>query len=276
MTVAGRLRVATWNVNSIRTRVQRVVDWLARAEVDVLAMQETKCSDAQFPAMDFLAAGYEVAHCGHDQWNGVAIASRVGLEDVQCDFDGQPGWSRGDEAARPEARALGATCAGVRVWSLYVPNGRAVDDPHYRYKLDWLAALRHTAHAWLDRDPHAAIALAGDWNVAPTDDDVWDIDFFRGSTHVSGPEREAFASIETTFADVVRPFTPGPGVYTYWDYTQLRFAKREGMRIDHILASPALAGRVVHAEIVREERKGGKTRIGSPSDHAPVLIDVEN
>ncbi len=272
--MTATLRVATWNVNSVRARVQRVVDWLGRAEVDVLAMQETKCSDSQFPTMPFLAAGYEVAHHGYDQWNGVAIASRVGLDDVQVDFDGQPGWTTDGAAAGPEARALAATCAGVRVWSLYVPNGRAVDDPHYHYKLEWLAALRDTAQSWLQRDPQASIALAGDWNVAPTDDDIWDVEFFRGSTHVTEPERRAFGAIESNFPDVVRPFTPGPGVFTYWDYTQLRFAKREGMRIDHILASPALARRVVHAEIVREERKGGKTRIGSPSDHAPVLIDV--
>ena len=275
LVVTGTLRVATWNVNSIRARVQRVVDWLTRAEIDVLTMQETKCSDTQFPAMPFLAAGYEVAHCGYDQWNGVAIASRVGLADVQHDFEGQPTWSRDGSAARSEARALGATCAGIRVWSLYVPNGRSLDDPHYRYKLQWLAALRDTAHSWLQHDPQAPIALTGDWNVAPTDEDVWDVDFFRDSTHVSEPERAAFDAIETGFPDVVRPFTPGPGVYTYWDYTQLRFAKRQGMRIDHILASPALARRVRNAEIVRDERKGGKTRIGSPSDHAPVLIDVD-
>lgn len=263
------LRIATWNVNSIRTRVDRVVDWMQRAEIDVLAMQETKCSDEQFPAMTFLGAGYEVVHCGHDQWNGVAVASRVGIEDVQTGFDGQPGFGGKDEA-----RALGVTCGGVRVWSLYVPNGRTVTDPHYRYKLEWLAALRNTAQSWVSDDPQAQIALVGDWNIAPTDDDVWDVEFFRGSTHVTAPEREAFAAIESSFADVVRPFTPGPGVYTYWDYTQLRFPKRQGMRIDFILASPALADRVVHAEIARDERKTGKDRIGSPSDHAPVFIDL--
>lgn len=266
---AGRLRIATWNVNSIRARADRVVDWLQRAEVDVLAMQETKCADEKFPAMTFLGAGYEVAHCGHDQWNGVAIASRVGLDDVAVGFDGQSTWD-----GRAEARALGATCAGVRVWSLYVPNGRSVTDPHYRYKLEWLAALRNTAESWLHGDPEAQIALVGDWNIAPRDDDVWDIEAFRDSTHVTEPERQAFAAIEESFADVVRPHAPGPGAYTYWDYTQLRFAKREGMRIDFILGSPALARRVAHAEIVRDERKGGKNRIGTPSDHAPVLVDL--
>ena len=263
------MRIATWNVNSIRARAERVVDWMVRADVDVLAMQETKCSDDQFPMMTFLGAGYEVTHCGHDQWNGVAIASRIGFDDVQTGFDGQP-----EFGGKNEARALGATCGGVRVWSLYVPNGRTVEDPHYRYKLDWLAALADNATDWLQRDPGARIALVGDWNIAPTDEDVWDTEFFRGSTHVTEPERTAFAAIESSFADVVRPFTPGPGVYTYWDYTQLRFPKKQGMRIDFILASPELAREVTHAEIVRDERKTGKERIGSPSDHAPVFIDV--
>ena len=260
------MRLATWNVNSVRARAERVVDWMTRTEVDVLAMQETKCTDEQFPAMTFLAAGYEVAHCGHGQWNGVAIASRIGFDDVQVGFDGQPHW---DEST--EARALGATCGGVRVWSLYVPNGRAVSDPHYRYKLEWLAALRDAAQSWLAREPQAQIALTGDWNIAPHDEDVWDMAVFAHSTHVTAPEREAFAAIEASYADVVRPFTPGE--FTYWDYTQLRFPRREGMRIDFILASPALAERVTNAEIARDERKTGKNRIGSPSDHAPVLVD---
>lgn len=265
----GGLRVATWNVNSVRARADRVVDWMQRAEVDVLAMQETKCADSQFPAMTFLAAGYEVAHCGHDQWNGVAIASRVRFDDVATGFDGAPQWKGVDEA-----RAIGATCAGVRVWSLYVPNGRTVADPHYRYKLDWLAALRDTSQRWLADNPSAQIAMMGDWNIAPRDEDVWDVEVFRNSTHVTEPERAAFADIEQSYADVVRPFTPGPGTYTYWDYTQLRFPKREGMRIDFILASPTLATRVTNAEIVRDERKTGKNRIGAPSDHAPVFVDL--
>lgn len=259
------MRIATWNVNSIRTRVDRVTDWLSRADVDVLAMQETKCTDAQFPAMPFAALGYEIAHVGLNQWNGVAIASRVGLENVEIGFDGQPEWQ-----ALAEARAIGATCGGVRVWSLYVPNGRTLADPHYPYKLEWLAALRDSASTWIADDPSLPVALTGDWNIAPTDEDVWDPAFFEGSTHVSAPERAAFAAmVDAGFADVVRPFTPGPGVYTYWDYTQLRFPKKQGMRIDFILGSDALAQRVTHAEIVREERKGK-----SPSDHAPVLIEV--
>jgi exodeoxyribonuclease-3 len=279
------LRLATWNVNSIRSRVDRVTDWLARAEVDVLAMQETKCSDAQFPTLPFLELGYEVAHVGFNQWNGVAIASRVGLDNIEIGFEGQPTWSgkpdvRRAGAQRPgvepaaaaEARAISATCDGVRVWSLYVPNGRTLDDPHYLYKLDWLAALRDTASSWLADDPSAQIALVGDWNIAPTDDDIWSVEFFEGSTHVSEPERKAFdAIVDAQFTDVVRPFTPGPGVYTYWDYTQLRFPKKQGMRIDFILASPTLAARVADAQIVREERKGK-----APSDHAPVLIDVRH
>lgn len=273
----GILRVATWNVNSIRSRLDRVVDWLARADVDVLAMQETKCSDAQFPTLPLFELGYEVAHAGFNQWNGVAIASRVGLDDVEVGFPGQPTWSSTAEVAaqqvgKAEARALGATCGGVRVWSLYVPNGRTLTDPHYTYKLDWLAALRVTAESWLRADPTAPIALVGDWNIAPTDDDVWSTDFYQGSTHVSAPERQAFNDIvDAQFADLVRPFTPGPGVYTYWDYTQLRFPKNRGMRIDFILGSPALAARVTDARIVREERKGK-----APSDHAPVVVDLRN
>jgi len=263
------MRLATWNVNSIRARVDRVADWLERADVDVLAMQETKCSDDQFPTMPFAALGYEVVHCGFNQWNGVAIASRVGITDVTSGFDGQPMW---DEAS--EARALGATCGGVRVWSLYVPNGRTVDSPHYEYKLEWLAALHQSARGWLSADAELPIALVGDWNIAPTDDDVWDPKVFEHSTHVTERERSAFRAIEADFADVVRPFTPGPGTYTYWDYTQLRFPRREGMRIDFILGSPALAARVTHAEIARDERKPGKKGTPAPSDHAPVLVDL--
>jgi len=264
------VRLATWNVNSIRSRIDRVTSWLERADVDVLAMQETKCKDDQFPTMPFAALGYEVAHVGHNQWNGVAIASRVGLDDVALGFAGQPAFNEADEA-----RAIGATCGGVRVWSLYVPNGRTVEDPHYTYKLEWLAALDNTSSGWLADDPTAPIALVGDWNIAPTDDDVWDVEVFKGSTHVTEPERAAFRSIEGRFADVVRPFTPPPGNFTYWDYTQLRFPKRQGMRIDFILGSEALAARVTHAEIARDERKPGKKGTPAPSDHAPVWVDLD-
>jgi exodeoxyribonuclease-3 len=221
--------------------------------------------------MPFAALGYDVVHCGFNQWNGVAIASRVGIDDVAVGFDGQPTWSDKPEVeAAAEARALGATCGGVRVWSLYVPNGRSIDSPHYAYKLQWLAALRQTAASWLGADPAQPIALVGDWNIAPTDEDVWNTEFYQGSTHVTEPERAAFSSIlDAGFTDVVRPFTPGPAVFTYWDYTQLRFPKNRGMRIDFILGSPALAKRVTHAEIVRDERKGKQ-----PSDHAPILVDL--
>jgi exodeoxyribonuclease-3 len=261
------MRLATWNVNSIRSRADRVAAFLQRHDVDVLALQETKCRDDQFPEMMFSALGYEVAHVGYSQWNGVAILSRVGLDDVTVGFPGQPGWG---ETPAEEARALGATCGGVRVWSLYVPNGRALADPHYTYKLDWLAALRTTAAGWLADDPAAQVALVGDWNIAPEDDDVWDMSAFTHSTHVSEPERAAFrAIVEAGYADVVRPFAPGPGVYTYWDYVRLRFPRREGMRIDFVLGSPALAARQTGALIDREERKGK-----GASDHAPVIVDL--
>jgi exodeoxyribonuclease-3 len=262
------VRLATWNVNSIRSRVDRVVAWLERSDVDVLALQETKVKDEAFPLLPFEAAGYEVVHTGHNQWNGVAIASRVGFDEVEVGFPGMPTWG---EPAAAEARALAATCQGVRVWSLYVPNGRSLDDPHLLYKLDWLAQLRRAGLEWLEKDPHAQIALVGDWNVAPQDDDVWDMSVFTTSTHVSPAERAAFQGVvDAGFADVVRPHAPGPGVYTYWDYTQLRFPRREGMRIDFVLASPALAARVQGAAIDREERKGK-----GASDHAPVVVDLD-
>jgi exodeoxyribonuclease-3 len=261
------VRIATWNVNSIRSRIDRVEAWLQRSDCDVLALQETKATEAQFPLDRLTALGYEVAHHGLSQWNGVAILSRVGLEDVQVGFEGMPGY--GDPLAA-EARALGATCGGVRVWSLYVPNGRTLDDPHLAYKLDWLAQLRVSASKWLADDPSAQIALVGDWNIAPTDEDVWDMEFFAGRTHVSPPERAAFSAIvDAGYTDVVRPHTPGPGVYTYWDYQQLRFPKRQGMRIDFVLGSPALTARVEAASIDREERKGK-----GASDHAPVIVDL--
>jgi len=263
------MRIATWNVNSIRSRIDRVEAFLQRHEIDVLAIQETKARDDQFPLDRLNALGYDVATFGHNHWNGVAIASRVGLSDVQQGFEGMPHW--GDPVAS-EARALAATCDGVRIWSLYVPNGRALGDPHLAYKLEWLARLRTAAQGWLAEDPDAQIALTGDWNIAPTDDDVWDIEAFADSTHVSAPERAAFdAIVGSGYADVVRPHAPGPGVYTYWDYTRLRFPRREGMRIDFVLGSPAFAGRVSGALIDREERKGK-----GASDHAPVIVDLSD
>ncbi|MBF6315961.1 exodeoxyribonuclease III [Nocardia cyriacigeorgica] len=268
------MRLATWNVNSIRSRIDRVAAFLDRQDIDVLAIQETKCRDDQFPYDRFDELGYEVAHLGINQWNGVAVASRVGLSDVELAFPDQPGFDKnaGESLiATPvvESRAIGATCGGVRVWSLYVPNGRALDDPHYAYKLEWLATLRDNAARWLAEDPQAKIALVGDWNIAPTDDDVWSPEFFAGKTHTSQPERDAFAAVlDTGFADVMRPFAPGPGVYTYWDYTQLRFPRKEGMRIDFVLASPALAAVATDAVVDREERKGK-----GASDHAPVIAE---
>ncbi len=263
------MRIATWNVNSIRSRIDRVEAFVQRQDIDVLALQETKARDDQWPLMGLEAMGYEVATLGHSQWNGVAIASRVGLDDVQHGFEGMPEY--GDPLAA-EARAIGATCGGVRVWSLYVPNGRALGDPHLDYKLAWLKALRDAAAGWLDKDPDAQVALTGDWNVAPLDEDVFDMAQFAKSTHVSPPERAAFqAIVEAGYADVVRPHTPGPEVYTYWDYYRQRFERNRGLRIDFVLASPALAARVSGAVIDREERAGK-----GASDHAPVIVDLSD
>ncbi len=268
----GTVKIATWNVNSLRARADRVEAWLQRSDCDVLAIQETKCKDDNFPWELFERMGYEVAHFGVNHWNGVAIASRVGLEDVERTFLDQPSFGKAGKDPVQEARAMAATCAGVRIWSLYVPNGRSLDDEHMPYKLKWLESLKTHAQALVTENPEAQVALMGDWNIAPFDEDVWDIDLFinNRSTHVSPPEREAFHAFETAgYTDVVRPYTPGPGVYTYWDYTQLRFPKKEGMRIDFVLASPALAARVTGASIDREERKGK-----GASDHAPVLVEL--
>ncbi|MDA8369304.1 MAG: exodeoxyribonuclease III [Nocardiopsaceae bacterium] len=261
------MRLATWNVNSVRARAERIGAWLERSDVDIVAVQETKCRDDQFPMEVFTDLGYKVAHHGLSQWNGVAIASRVGLEDVRVGFPGQPGWG---EPAAAEARAIGATCGGVEVWSLYVPNGRTIEDPHYLYKLQWLDRLREFGADRLGQDPSAQIAFCGDFNVAPQDDDVWDMAAFEGATHVTKAERDAFAGVvDAGFADVVRSYAPGPGVYTFWDYKQLSFPKRKGMRIDFVLASPALESRVSGAMVDREERKGK-----GASDHAPVIVDL--
>ncbi|WP_413451893.1 exodeoxyribonuclease III [Georgenia phoenicis] len=260
------MRLATWNVNSVRTRVDRVLAFLERSGTDVLALQETKCRDDQFPLLPFEAAGYHVAHHGLSQWNGVAVVSQLPVEDVEVGFPGMPTWG---EPAAAEARALGATVDGVRVWSLYVPNGRTLDDPHYQYKLDWLAALRDAAQGWLTVDPAAQAALVGDWNVAPRDEDVWDPAAFVGATHVSPPERAALDALaEAGFAEVTREHTPG--AYTYWDYQRLRFPRNEGMRIDLVHASPALAARVTGAHVDRNERKGK-----GASDHVPVVVDLD-
>ncbi|GAB3772672.1 exodeoxyribonuclease-3 [Nocardioides ginsengisegetis] len=254
------MRIATWNVNSLRSRIDRVEAFLERHDVDVLALQETKAREDQLPLMGLQARGYDVAAAGTNQWNGVAIISRVGLEDVQVGFDGMPGF--GDPVAA-EARAIGAVCGGVHLWSLYVPNGRKVEDPHYVYKLDWLARLREAAGKWLGED----CALVGDWNIAPTDDDVFDIKQFEKSTHVTPPERAAFqAFLDDGYAEVTRAHAPG---YTYWDYYRQRFERDRGLKIDFVLGSPSLAARVTGAFIDREERAGT-----GASDHAPVVVDL--
>lgn len=266
------MRIATWNVNSIRARADRVIAWLDATGTDVLAMQETKCSDAQFPYAVFEAAGYEVAHAGANQWNGVAIASRVGLDDVEHGFAGQPPYGAVDAVVEP--RAIGATCGGVRVWSLYVPHGREIDHPHYVYKLHWLDCLLEAASTWVDPllgDPQAPIALLGDWNVIPYDTDVWDVTAFDGHTHVTPAEREAFfAFTEVGWTEVSREHVPAEHTYTYWDYQQLAFPKNKGLRIDFAYTSPALTPRVTDVRIDREARKGK-----GASDHVPVVLDVD-
>jgi exodeoxyribonuclease-3 len=265
------MRLATWNINSIRVRADRAVAWLERTGTDVLALQETKCADAQFPYSVFEAAGYEVAHVGTGQWNGVAIVSRVGLDDVMKHFAGQP--SFGDPDPAVEARALGATCGGVQVWSLYVPHGRHPDDAHYQYKLHFLDQLSEAAEARIDPllgDPDAQIALVGDWNVIPYDTDVWDVTEFEGKTHVTPGERAAFFAFgDIGYTEVTRKFIPQEHQYTHWDYQQLAFPKNKGLRIDFAWTSPALTPRVTGALIDREERKGK-----GASDHVPVVLDL--
>jgi len=257
------VRLATWNVNSLRARIDRVEAFVQRHDIDVLALQETKAREDQLPLMGLQSLGYDVAAAGVNQWNGVALASRVGIEDVQIGFDGMPGW--GDPLAA-EARAIGAVCGGVRVWSLYVPNGRKVDDPHFHYKLEWLARLRESAGPWLGEET----ALVGDWNIAPQDDDVYDMAAFATDTHITPPERAAFQGfLDDGYVDVVRPHAPGPDTFTYWDYYRQRFERNRGMRIDFVLASPALAARVTGAFIDRDERAGQ-----GASDHAPVIVDL--
>lgn len=259
------MRIATWNVNSLRSRIDRVEAFLERHDIDVLALQETKAREDQLPLMGLQARGYDVAAVGYSQWNGVAIVSRVGLEDVTVGFEDMPAW---EDAA--EARAIGATCGGVRIWSLYVPNGRKVDDPHYVYKLDWLSRLGDAAAGWADQPT----ALVGDWNIAPTDDDVYDIAAFAKDTHVTPPERAAFQRVlDAGYADVVRPHVPDPSSYTYWDYYRQRFERNRGMRIDFVLGSKPFADRVTGAFIDKDERDPAQGST-SPSDHAPVVVEL--
>ncbi|GAA2721608.1 exodeoxyribonuclease III [Cellulomonas aerilata] len=265
------MRLATWNVNSVRSRVDRAVAFLGRSGVDVLALQETKCKDEQFPREAFEALGYRVATFGFSQWNGVAIVSRVGLDDVERGFPTQPTF--GDDDPALEARAIGATCGGVRVWSLYVPHGRTVGHPHYAYKLRFLDRLREQARGWISPaggDPTAQVALVGDWNVAPRDTDVWDLAVFADQTHITPPERDAFAAFEGAgYTEVTRVHVPQDRRYTYWDYQRLRFPRNEGMRIDFAYVSPAVAARTTAVSIERDERKGT-----APSDHVPVVLEL--
>jgi len=255
------VRIATWNVNSLRSRIDRVEAFLQRHDVDVLALQETKAREDQLPLMGLQSLGYDVAAAGVNQWNGVAIISRVGIEDVEVGFDGMPPWE-----GNHEARAIGATCGGVRLWSLYVPNGRKIDDPHYHYKLDWLAKLAASAEAWKATDT----ALVGDWNIAPQDEDVFDMAAYANDTHVTPRERAAFqAFLDAGWVDVARPFTPGPNVFTYWDYFRQRWERNRGMRIDFVVGSPSFAARTTGAFIDRDERDGK-----GASDHAPVIVDL--
>jgi len=264
------MRIATWNVNSIRARLERVLAYLDANQIDVLAMQETKVKDAAFPAEAFAAAGYKVAHFGLDQWNGVAIASRLGLDHVACGLPGQPTWSGRDGQSEVEARALGATCGGVRLWSLYVPHGRALDNPHLTYKLAFFEALRQAAATWLAADAGTQVGLLGDFNVAPVDSDVWDRSVFEGATHVSPAERAAFAALaDAGYREVSREHLPEQHRYTFWDYQQLRFPRNEGMRIDFAYCSPALADRVSDVAICRDQRKGK-----GASDHVPVELTL--
>ena len=257
------VRIATWNVNSLKQRVPRLLPWLDERGPDVVCLQETKLADdalAEVLGDELADRGYEVAAHGEATWNGVAILSRVGLEDVVKGIEGGPGFPH------PEARAISATCGGIRIVSVYVPNGREPDSEHYAYKLEWLAALKEMVAA----GPEDVI-VAGDMNIAPTDDDVFDPDAYIGQTHVTPPEREALAELQDLgLHDVVRDRWPGERVFSYWDYRAGMFHQDLGMRIDLILASGPVAGRVEAAWVDRQARKGS-----GPSDHAPVIVDLD-
>ncbi len=257
------MRVTTWNVNSIKQRLPRFLPWLDERQPDVVCLQETKLADDAFTELlgsELKDRGYEVALHGEPAWNGVAILSRQGLEDVVQGIPGAPGFPH------PEARAVTATCGGIRITSVYVPNGREPDSEHYQYKLAWLKSLKEMVAA----GPEAAI-VTGDMNIAPTDDDVFDPDAYIGQTHVTPPEREALASLqELGLHDVVRDRWPNERVFTYWDYRAGMFHQDLGMRIDLMLASGPVAERVQAAWIDRQARKGK-----GPSDHAPVIVDLD-
>jgi exodeoxyribonuclease-3 len=255
--------LATWNVNSIKQRVPRLLPWLDQRQPDVVCLQETKLADDAFAALlaeQLENRGYEFATHGEVQWNGVAILSKIGLDDVVLGVAGAPGFPD------PEARAVAATCGGIRVHSVYVPNGRVPGSDHYRYKLDWLGALAQD----LSTGPDSAV-VCGDMNIAPADDDVFDPDAYIGQTHVTAPEREALARLQAIgLRDVVRDRWPDKRVFTYWDYRAGMFHQDLGMRIDLVLASVPVAERVRAAWVDRLARKGS-----GPSDHAPVIVDID-
>ena len=254
------MRIATWNVNSLNARLARVEEWIAYARPDVLCLQETKQADAAFPHGAFAALGYESAHHGDGRWNGVAIISKVGLENVTTGLDSA------DDAEG--TRVIGADCGGVRVVSVYVPNGRSLDDEHYPAKLAWLARLRDVLEE--TSAPDRPLAVCGDFNVAPDDRDVWDLSEFEGMTHVSAPEREALANLEAWgLVDVFRRLYPDDRLFSWWDYRGGSFHRHRGMRIDLILVTEVVAEQTTYALIDRQARKGEK-----PSDHTPVFIDV--
>ena len=259
----GRVRIATWNVNSVKQRLPRLLPWLDERRPDVVCLQETKLTDDAFTDLlgeELAARDYEVALHGEAAWNGVAILSRMGLDDVVAGIPGGPGFPD------PEARAVSATCGGIRAVSVYVPNGREPDSEHYHYKLAWLASLREMVAAGPD-----ATVVCGDMNIAPTDDDVFDPDAYVGQTHVTEPERAALAELQSLgLHDVVRDRWPGERVFSYWDYRAGMFHQDLGMRIDLILGSEEVAGRVKAAWIDRQARKGS-----GPSDHAPVIVDLD-
>jgi exodeoxyribonuclease III len=268
------MRVATWNVNSLKARLEKVLWWLERAKPDVLLMQETKLADAHAPTEEFQRAGYELAHHGEGRWNGVAIASRCGIGDVITNFGAElvPASTpdAGDDEPLSEARMISAICGGTRVVSLYAPNGRTVDSPFYLAKLAWYERLAR----WLGetRDPNELLALGGDFNVAPADADVWDATACHGGTHVSPKERDAFASLcRWGLVDAYRAHHSESGRYTWWDYRAGNFHKNFGMRIDHLLVTKPLAPRITWTEIDREARKGKPI----PSDHAPLVMDLD-
>ncbi|MBA2946720.1 exodeoxyribonuclease III [Streptomyces himalayensis] len=258
------MRIATWNVNSITARLPRLLAWLESSGTDVLCLQEAKTTAEGFPVEQLRELGYESAVHATGRWNGVAVISRVGIEDVVRGLPGDPGY---DGAEEP--RAISATCGPARVWSVYVPNGREVEHAHYAYKLQWIEALKAAVAG--DAAGSRPFAVLGDYNIAPTDDDVWDPEFFEGSTHVTPAERAALASLrEAGLSDVVPRPLKYEQPFTYWDYRQLCFPKNRGMRIDLVYGNEAFAKAVSDAYVDREERKGK-----GASDHAPVVVDLD-